>query len=1103
MFPGLAALPPSVIDNCYKFFDSSNSQSVNFREFCVAMAQLMLTSREEKSRFFFKVFDSDTDGVLSEVESRVFMQFAAEAVLDEHEGRAKIFLQGPVALDDFHRWCLDNLDYSAALRVFEVVPTQWQEKEIISNFQIGVSKYKPGEERYLLLKAWWDVWRLYVFYDEDYTPGEVMTRKRRSGTVFYGDRPSAIDNSDLLVPGSRFELRSGLVENEDFIVLTQHSWLDFISWYGGGPTIKRWVSSGPEGAVLELHPPIVNVYITGSNGKPIKDSLRRFQLSAYMTFEEALAFLIEELGLDKRRSHRLWMLNIRWELVNPSLKLIDSFEKADPELLIESQITTSRSSYWPRNRKEDYMNDRPIRIGDTVDVKKGHDWVTAEVTALSRNEVTVQLEGGVTEVFDRNSDDIQSMPAGSDGKLVQITGSGAVGLLNLGNTCYINSILQSISNTPLLKNFLLNDTYIDHVVLSNSAGSKGKVSIEFGRVIKDLWTSRARAVGYSKFYKTFTDKFAQFKGHEQHDCHEFLGSLLEVLHDDLVRSTETSQPLSSKVIEQPTREQEIQAANEQWSEIQGKQASVISNLFGGQTSTKIVCKSCDYTKVLFDIFLNLSLPIPVSTDMLVEVTFVPRLGPLLKCSFVLPKSAMIQEIVTALSGVSGLDSKKLLLGEVLSDKIISTYDAKLWSKPIRAFFPRQKLTIHAFETLMSLTEAEQDGKRTLPFVSDRMWGEFKVGDQLDAQDSRSVWTSARIVSIIGEDVIICYDDADVKVDEKIPKASKRLAPFRRYSKSKGEELLNIRLLNGVRDPTTNKFTPIGSPQIVAIGNWYSMKDLHELIFKMQKRFISGPHLNCDRVITSLCYNAPYSLHVTDAYGVSCGLCRRCTGCPLPIEDTLIYQVLKGPGLLGITAEWTREHFVENIELHPSLEQNREKENALSRPLELSQCFDEFTKEEQVDMECERCKTKGSVCLQQQIWRVPDILILVLKRFAFQGGLLEKITQIVDFPLDILDTSTWVRGVEPVTGFTLRTAPSQRAYDLYAVVNHTGVLSGGHYTTYCLSNETEEKSRWLLYDDDHVFEVQGEPNSAVVSRNAYMLFYRRRNFTSSNLVNLSY
>ena len=35
------------------------------------------------------------------------------------------------------------------------------------------------------------------------------------------------------------------------------------------------------------------------------------------------------------------------------------------------------------------------------------------------------------------------------------------GLNNLGNTCYLNSIIQTFANIELFKKFLLNNTYLD------------------------------------------------------------------------------------------------------------------------------------------------------------------------------------------------------------------------------------------------------------------------------------------------------------------------------------------------------------------------------------------------------------------------------------------------------------------------------------------------------------------------------------------------------------------------------------------------------------------------------------------------------------------
>jgi ubiquitin carboxyl-terminal hydrolase 4/11/15 len=109
------------------------------------------------------------------------------------------------------------------------------------------------------------------------------------------------------------------------------------------------------------------------------------------------------------------------------------------------------------------------------------------------------------------------------------------------------------------------------------------------------------------------------------------------------------------------------------------------------------------------------------------------------------------------------------------------------------------------------------------------------------------------------------------------------------------------------------------------------------------------------------------------------------------------------------------------------------------------------------------------------------------------------------------------------------------YDLYAVANHLGGMSGGHYTAFVKcesegntmkdminSNTTEEDitpatgvfdgsnirvtdsgGNWMCFDDDVVTAVPVDAlESTIVTEAAYVLFYRRRQLTSSNIINLS-
>uniref|UniRef100_A0A3B5B4R6 ubiquitinyl hydrolase 1 n=1 Tax=Stegastes partitus TaxID=144197 RepID=A0A3B5B4R6_9TELE len=65
-------------------------------------------------------------------------------------------------------------------------------------------------------------------------------------------------------------------------------------------------------------------------------------------------------------------------------------------------------------------------------------------------------------------------------------------------------------------------------------------------------------------------------------------------------------------------------------------------------------------------------------------------------------------------------------------------------------------------------------------------------------------------------------------------------------------------------------------------------------------------------------------------------------------------------------------------------------------------------------------------------------------------------------------------------------PHDYLYDLYAVCNHHGGMHGGHYTAYCRNSVD---GQWYSYDDSSVDLV---PDEEVCTRGAYILFYQRRN-----------
>ncbi|XP_068154272.1 ubiquitin carboxyl-terminal hydrolase 2 isoform X2 [Drosophila tropicalis] len=180
-------------------------------------------------------------------------------------------------------------------------------------------------------------------------------------------------------------------------------------------------------------------------------------------------------------------------------------------------------------------------------------------------------------------------------------GRGLTGLKNLGNTCYMNSILQCLSHTPQLTEYCITDKYKNYISRSNK--TNGQVIEEVAALIKELWNGQYKCVA-SRDLRYVVGQYQKiFRGVDQQDSHEFLTILMDWLHSDL-------QTLNVKQMRET-----FTASEKAWLEFTKAKESLILHLFYGQMKSTVKCVTCNRESATYECFSNLSLELPANTEM--------------------------------------------------------------------------------------------------------------------------------------------------------------------------------------------------------------------------------------------------------------------------------------------------------------------------------------------------------------------------------------------------------------------------------------------------------------------------------------------------------
>ncbi|KAH9253269.1 hypothetical protein BASA83_002618 [Batrachochytrium salamandrivorans] len=229
-----------------------------------------------------------------------------------------------------------------------------------------------------------------------------------------------------------------------------------------------------------------------------------------------------------------------------------------------------------------------------------------------------------------NRPHISAITNGMDGLQLKMSSTeiGMAGLKNLGNTCFMNSIIQCLSGTTLLTRFFLTGTYRKFINRQNPLGSRGLMVDSYSSLMQSIWRAQESVVVPSEFKSVVSERLPLFAGNDQHDSQEFLSALLDALHEDLniaqlglqqtprVMIMSKGGLLSSHQTNDKEAEQDTEGIPDEvllereWKAYRQRNKSIIVDTFQGLLKSCLRCLTCNKTSTTFNPFMYLSLPIP-------------------------------------------------------------------------------------------------------------------------------------------------------------------------------------------------------------------------------------------------------------------------------------------------------------------------------------------------------------------------------------------------------------------------------------------------------------------------------------------------------------
>ncbi|KHJ48660.1 ubiquitinyl hydrolase 1 [Trichuris suis] len=205
--------------------------------------------------------------------------------------------------------------------------------------------------------------------------------------------------------------------------------------------------------------------------------------------------------------------------------------------------------------------------------------------------------------------------SGSTGKQASLTG-----LINLGNTCYLSSVVQCMIFESILRQYFTSDAFLkDLTTLRSQCGNKcPKIALQCKALFEKLSSSRSSPVAPIEFKAAIQEGSNFFEDGRQQDAQEFMIFLFDALHEELNLASEEAKQNGSASMDQDLSQA---SADTCWYHYVRANRSFIIDLFQGQCRSSTRCLRCGLTSSTYDVYMNFSLPVPIDKPSTLQESF--------------------------------------------------------------------------------------------------------------------------------------------------------------------------------------------------------------------------------------------------------------------------------------------------------------------------------------------------------------------------------------------------------------------------------------------------------------------------------------------------